>query len=397
MKTTILKEKIEQAIQILNEKNIDLWLTFVRESGNIKDPALDMIGGTGCTWQSALMISKDGDTTAIVGSLEVENFSRMGLYKNISGYMKSIKQPLLDYLIKKKPETIAINFSKNSNLADGLTHGMFLILSELLEETGFREKLISSEDIISALRGRKSKAELAIMKDAVDRTLVIFEEMTKFIKPGRTEIEISELIKKIARESNYGLAWEADHCPSVFTGPEAMSAHAGPTNRIVEKGHLVNVDFGIKFNGYCSDIQRTWYILKDGEESAPIEVEQGFAVIRDSIQKVADNLKPGVKGCEMDDIARNYIVSKGYDEFPHGLGHQVGIEAHDGGGGLLPRWEKYGNTPFIPVEKNQIYTIEPRLYIKNFGTATIEEEVFVTENGCEFISKPQKELILVKD
>jgi len=395
MQNEILKEKVEQAVQILKEKNIDMWLTFVRESGNIKDPALDMIAGTSCTWQSALMISKDGDTTAIVGSLEVENFQTRGLYKDVVGYVKSVKEPLLDYLNKKNPGTIAVNFSKNSNLADGLTHGMFLILTDILDGTPFTKRLVSSEEIISALRGRKSKAELAIMKEAVYKTLEIFDEMTKFIKPGKSEIEIAEFIKRIALKNNFGLAWEEDHCPAVFTGPEATSAHAGPTNRKVAKGHFVNVDFGIKYKGYCSDLQRTWYVLKDGEKIAPKEVQKGFIVIRDAIQKVADNLKPGVNGCEMDDIARNYIVSQGYEEFPHGLGHQVGREAHDGGGGLLPRWEKYGKTPFIPVEENQIYTIEPRLYVKDYGTATIEEEVFVTKTGCEFISKPQKELILI--
>ncbi len=98
----------------------------------------------------------------------------------------------------------------------------------------------------------------------------------------------------------------------------------------------------------------------------------------------------------MDDIARNYIIDNGYEEFPHGLGHQVGKEAHDGGGGLLPRWEKYGNSPFMEIEESQVYTIEPRLYVEGYGTATIEEEVFVTKNGCRFISKPQKELILIK-
>ncbi|MHB1686621.1 MAG: M24 family metallopeptidase [Ignavibacteriaceae bacterium] len=397
MQNEILKEKIEQSVQILNEKNIDMWLTFVRESGNIKDPALDMIAGTSCTWQSALMISKDGSTNAIVGTLDMENFTVKGLYKNVTGYVKSVKQPLLDYLHEKNPQKIAINFSKNSNLADGLTHGMYLILSGILEGTPFLERLISSEEIISALRGRKSKAEFLIMKEAVDRTLDIFNEMTKFIKPGKSELEIAELIKNIVKEKNFGFSWEEDHCPSVFTGPEATSAHAGPTERKIGKGHLVNVDFGIKFKGYCSDLQRTWYVLKDGEDKAPPEVERGFCVIRDAIQKVADSLKPGVKGCEMDDIARNYITSQGYEEFPHGLGHQVGRETHDGGGGLLPRWEKYGGTPFIPVEENQIYTIEPRLYVKGYGTSTIEEEVFVTKNGCEFISKPQKELILIRD
>jgi Xaa-Pro aminopeptidase len=97
----------------------------------------------------------------------------------------------------------------------------------------------------------------------------------------------------------------------------------------------------------------------------------------------------------MDTIARDYITSKGYKEFPHGLGHQVGKAAHDGGGGLFPQWEKYGNLPFLKIEKSQVYTIEPRLYIEGYGTATIEEEVVVTETGCEFISTPQTELILI--
>ncbi len=395
MVNEIIKQKIDQAIQILNEKNIDLWLTFVRESGNIKDPALDMIAGVGCTWQSAFMISKDGDTTAIVGSLDAESFERIGAYKNVRGYVQSIRELLLDYLKKKNPKKIAINFSKNSNLADGLTHGMYLILQEHLSGTDFSQRFISSEEIISALRGRKSLAEIEIMKKAIDETLKIFDEMTRFIRPGKSEIEIANFIKEKAREKNFGLAWEEDHCPAVFTGPEAKSAHAGPTERKVEKGHLVNVDFGIRYKGYCSDLQRTWYILKDGETKAPEEVQKGFNVIRDSIQKVADNLKPGVIGCEMDDIARNYIVHNGYEEFPHGLGHQVGREAHDGGGGLLPRWEKYGNTPFIKIEESQVYTIEPRLYVKDYGTSTIEEEVVITKSSCEFLSKPQKELILI--
>ncbi|MCL5029562.1 MAG: Xaa-Pro peptidase family protein [Bacteroidetes bacterium] len=395
MVNEIIKQKIDQAIQILNEKNIDLWLTFVRESGNIKDPALDIISGVGCTWQSALMIGKDGDTTAIVGSLDVENFERIGAYKNVKGYVQSIRELLVEYLKKKNPKRIAINFSKNSNLADGLTHGMYLILQEHLSGTDFSQRFISSEEIVSALRGRKSKAEIEIMKEAIDETLKIFDEMTKFIRHGKSEIEIANFIKDKAKEKGFGLAWEEDHCPAVFTGPEAKSAHAGPTERKVEKGHLVNVDFGIRYKGYCSDLQRTWYVLKDGETAAPKEVQKGFEVIRDSIQKVADNLKPGAIGCDMDDIARNYIIQNGYEEFPHGLGHQVGREAHDGGGGLLPRWEKYGATPFMKIEESQIYTIEPRLYVEGYGTSTIEEEVVITKSGSEFLSKPQKELILI--
>ena len=392
MSTEILKEKIEQAVSILKEKKIDLWMTFVRESSTIHDPAIDLIVGKNCTWQSAFIINSDGETTAIVGSLEADNF-KGGLYKNVIGYLKSIREPLIEYLNVKKPNKIAINYSKDSDLADGLTHGMYLILLEHLKETNFSEKLISSDEIISALRGRKSETEIAIMNYAVIETQKIFDMVTKYIKPGKTEKEIADFIKGIVMEKGYELAWEEEHCPAVFTGPETQGAHSGPTNRKVERGHLVNIDFGVKHKGYCSDMQRTWYILRNNEEKAPKEVQEGFNVIRDSIQKVADNLKPGVKGCDMDDIARNYIIEKGYEEFSHGLGHQVGRNVHDGGGGLLPRWERYGNSPFMEVEEGQVYTIEPRLQVENYGTSTLEEEVVVTKEGCNFISKPQKELI----
>ena len=395
MSTEIIKEKIEQAVSILKEKKIDLWMTFVRESSIIHDPAIDLIIGKNCTWQSAFIINSDGETTAIVGSLEADNF-KSGLYKNVIGYLKSVREPLIEYLNVKKPNKIAINYSKDSDLADGLTHGMYLILLEHLKGTEFTDKLVSSDEIISALRGRKSETEIAIMNYAVIETQKIFDQVTKYIKPGRTEKEIADFIKGIVLEKGYELAWEEEHCPAVFTGPDTQGAHSGPTNRKVERGHLVNIDFGIKHKGYCSDMQRTWYVLKNNEEKPPKEVQEGFNVIRDAIQKVADNLKPGVKGCDMDDIARNYIIEKGYEEFPHGLGHQVGRNVHDGGGGLLPRWERYGNTPFMEVEEGQVYTIEPRLQVKDFGTSTLEEEVVVTKEGCNFISKPQKELILIK-
>lgn len=396
MSHKILKEKIQQAVEILKEKNIDMWLTFVRESSVTPDPVMDMIVGEGCTWQSAFIICKDGDTTAIIGSLEKDKYENSGLYKNVIGYLKSVREVLVDYIKSKDPKNIAINYSKNSVLADGLTYGMQQILVDHLQGTDFPNRLISSEEIISALRGRKSATEISIMKDAIRETLKIYDTISKFIKPGVSEIQVADYIKKIVAKKGFELAWDEDHCPAVFSGPETQGAHSAPTNRKIKHGHIVSMDFGIKYKGYCSDLQRTWYVLKKGEKHAPPEVEKGFSVIRDSIQMVADALKPGVKGVEMDDIARNHILSQGYEEYPHGLGHQVGRQVHDGGAGLFPRWERYGNTPFMPLEESQVFTIEPRLYVKGYGTSTIEEMVLITKDGCKFLSKPQKKLMLIK-
>ncbi len=373
-----------------------MWITFVRETKVTKDPMIDMIVGEHSTWQSAFIINRDGETAAIVGSIEEENIVKTGLYQKVIGYVKSVKEPLLEYLNGKNPKSIAINYSKNSVLSDGLTYGMFLLLNDYLDGTEFKNRLVSAEEIISALRGRKSDSELSIMKEAITETLKIFDAVTKFIKPGLTEKDVAEYVKKLMKEKGFQPAWDEETCPAVFTGPNPASAHSGPTDRKIEKGHLVNMDFGIKYKGYCSDLQRTWYVLRDGETEAPAEVQKGFEVIRDAIQKVADAIKPGVTGVEMDDIARNYITDNGYPEYPHGLGHQVGREVHDGGAGLFPRWERYGNTPFMKLEERQVFTIEPRLPVEGYGVATIEEEVVITKDGCEFLSPPQKELILIK-
>ncbi|MGE5499235.1 MAG: M24 family metallopeptidase [Syntrophothermus sp.] len=396
MSKEMLMEKLRQASEVLKEKQIDLWLIFVRESSNIKDPSMDMVIGTNCTWQTAYMIHKDGDTTALLGSLDVANMKMLGTFKNVLGYVKSIREPLIELLDKYAPEKIAINYSRDSNLADGLTHGMYLELMDYLSGTPYQDRLVSSEDIINALRGRKTQAELENMKTAIKETLRIFDDVSGFIRRGVTEKEIAAFMKDLVEKRGFKLSWDPDHCPSVFTGPDTAGAHAGPTDRKVEPGHVLNIDFGINYNGYCSDLQRTWYILKDGEDKAPEEVIRGFNVIKDSIRLSAEAIKPGKHGCEIDDVARGYIVENGYEEFPHALGHQVGRMAHDGGGLLAPRWERYGSLPFKKIEVGEVYTLEPRLPVADYGIATIEEEIVITENGCEFLSAPQTEIYLIK-
>lgn len=396
MQKEIILEKIEQAGKILTEKGIDMWLTFVRETGNIKDPMIDILVGTNATWQSAFIITKEGNTHAIIGSLEYENMKTVGIYKNIHPYLKSIKEKLLEVIEQIKPNKIAINFSRNSSLADGLTYGLYLELLDHLKETEYVDKLVSSEELVAALRGRKSSKELELIKEAIKETLIIFNEVTKFMKPGMTEKQVANFIQDIVNQKGYELAWDKEYCPSVFTGPDTAGAHSGPTDRIIQPGHVINIDFGLKINGYCSDLQRTWYVLKENEELPPEEVIKGFNVIKESITKAANEIKPGKQGWEIDQIARNYIQINGYNEFPHGLGHQVGRSVHDGGALLGPKWERYGNLPLLEIEEGNVFTLEPRLTINNYGIATIEEMIYVTKNGCIFLSERQNEIYLIK-
>jgi Xaa-Pro aminopeptidase len=168
-----------------------------------------------------------------------------------------------------------------------------------------------------------------------------------------------------------------------------------PTDRPVEAGHILNMDFGVKVDDYVSDLQRTFYVMMPGETVVPADVQKGFDTIVKAIQLAASAMEPGVQGVAIDKLARDYIMAHGYDEYPHGLGHQVGRFAHDGTALLGPPWEKYSTKPFQELEENMVFTIEPRLKVAGRGVVTIEEMVRVTASGAEFLSAPQTELICV--
>ncbi len=156
------------------------------------------------------------------------------------------------------------------------------------------------------------------------------------------------------------------------------------------------MDFGVKVEGYCSDMQRTFYILAPGETSAPGDVMQGFRTIVRAVEGSKAAMKPGVEGRAIDAVARSIVVGAGYAEFPHALGHQVGRFAHDGTALLGPAWEKYAQKPFRKLEEGMVFTIEPRLTVPGRGVVTIEEMVVVTRDGAEWLGRPQKEIVLVK-
>ncbi len=390
----IAKEKVEQAVGILREKGVDLWLTFVRESATNPDPALDLILGTTVTWQSAFLISATGETVAIVGSLDVANVRGRRIYDHVIGYKESIRPALLEWLHKLDPATIAINFSKDDVLADGLSHGMYLILEEILAGTPYAGRLESAEKIINALRGRKTEAELERIRKAVRVAQEIFQLVDAFVVPGMSEREVAQRVQREVERRGVGLAWDPEYCPSVFTGPESAGAHAPPTNRKIEAGHLMNIDFGVIVDGFASDLQRTWYFRRPDESGAPEVVQKAFAAVRDAITVAAEALRPGIEGWKVDQKARQHIVGQGFEEYPHALGHQIGRKAHDGAGLLCPRWERYGNLPYEKVEAGQVYTLEPRVTVPGYGVATIEEMVVVREDGVEFLSDRQMELYL---
>ena len=394
---TLIQEKVKQAIEILKEQETDMWLTFVRETSGVRDPALDLLIGAGdLTWPSALILTRKGEKVAIIGNLEKESLQRLDVFDEILGYDKAVRELLRETITRLNPERIAVNTSRNNVHADGLTHAMYEILCEHLVGTPYADKLVSAEPIISALRGRKTQAEQARIRRAIEITDEIYNKTFNFIKVGMTEIEIGEYMQKLANEYAVGLAWPAENCPAVNSGPDSPVGHNGPTDIKVERGHLVHFDFGVRYEEYCSDIQRVVYVLREGETEAPVEVQRGFITIRTAIEKSREAMKPGVTGNSIDVISRAIVTDSGYSEYPYALGHQLGRVAHDGGALLGPLWEKYGDSPNQKLEVGQIFTIEPGLPVTGYGYLGLEEDVVITEKGAEYFTEPQKAIVLLR-
>ncbi len=392
----MIRSKIEQAFSILEEKNIDMWLIFARESEAMADPAMELVVGAGCTWQSAFIYTRTGRAIAVVGNLDAAKFEGLGYFDEVKTYVAGVRDTLRELFKEIDPKSFAINTSVNDYMSDGLTHGMFQLLADHLEGTPYMERWISSEELVAALRGRKTRPELDLVRAAVDLTEKIYSKVTGILKPGMTEKQVAAFILGEVEKEGVDLAWEEEHCPAVFTGPESAGAHCGPTDRPIEPGHIMNIDFGVKKDGFCSDIQRTWYFLRPGETEAPEAVRSAFQTIVDAIRLAAETIRPGKTGLEIDTLVRETITSKGYEEFPHATGHQVGRSAHDGAGILAPAWERYAKVPWMKIEEGQVYTIEPRVTVPGHGVATAEEIIAVTADGSEWLSHPQTELFYVK-
>ena len=392
----LIQEKLDQTTAILNEFNVDVWLTFVRETSLMPDPALELITGLDFTWQSAFLLARDGRRLAIVGQFDVDNLQNLGLYDEVIGYHKGIGRHLRDALTRLNPQTIAINYSESDVAADGLTHGLYRALLAHLQETPFADRLVSAERIIAAVRGRKTATEVARVRQAVATTEQLFAEVGRFARPGMTQREIAAFVHNRIADLGLDYAWPQPFNPIVTCGPDSAVGHAAPGDVALQKGHTLHLDLGIKQNEYCSDIQRMWYVLDDGETGPPPDVQRAFDVVLGAIKAGEAALRPGVPGWQVDKAARDFIVAHGYPEYMHAFGHLLGRTAHDGATVLGPQWERYAGICQLPVEVGNIFTLELHVVVPHRGIMSLEEDVLVTETGIEYLGAPQTELWLIR-
>jgi Xaa-Pro aminopeptidase len=392
---TLVREKLDQAPAILAEHGVDLWLTLVRETLLTRDPCLELIAGTYCAWQSAFLLSRSGERVAIVGRHDASSVEQLGTYEVIP-YDESLKLDLSMTIKRLEPGSIAINYSQSDPAADGLTHGLWLVLREALEGTPYADRLVSSAPIVNSLRGRKSPSEIARVRAAVEETEAILALAGAELRPGLKELEIAELMRAEVSRRDLGYAWEASHCPAVNAGPDKDVGHSAPGDLETRRGQLLHCDFGVEKDEYCSDLQRVWYLLDEGESEPPADVRTAWDAVWAAVDAGAAVLRPGAIGHEVDAAARARLVSAGFPEPKYALGHQLGRSAHDGGTILGPRWDRYGAAPLGPVEEGNVFTLEYGAAVPDRGYIGLEEDVLVTADGVEWLSNPQRELWLVE-
>ncbi len=347
-------------------------------------------------------MTKDGKRIAIVGNYDADPLRTYGHWDEVIPYVQSFREPFVATLERLvPPETasprIAVNFSADDDKADGLTHGMYLLLQDYLAGTRFANALISAEPIVTELRAVKTADEIRRMRAAIAATDRLFAEVSTAAQIGSSERTVFDLVQARIAGLGLGYAWDRAGDPIVNSGPDSMIGHGTPSPQIlISPGHIFHIDMGVVVEGYSSDMQRCWYVLHADEHELPDDVQRALAAVNAAISAGAAALKPGAVGWQVDEAARNALVGAGYPEYLHAFGHQVGRVAHDGGAVLGPRWARYGRTPFLPIRTNEVYTLELGVIVEGRGYLGIEEMVVVTVDGCEWLTDRQTSLWLLR-
>ncbi|WP_243292114.1 Xaa-Pro peptidase family protein [Bacillus sp. FJAT-47783] len=268
-----------------------------------------------------------------------------------------------------------MNIKKLGFETKSLTHEEYCHYSERLEA-----EMVPVGKIIEQLRMIKSEDEINILKEAAHIADQTFTHLLSYIRPGITELEVSNEIERYMRTLG---ATSSSFDTIVASGYRASLPHGVASPKVIEKGELVTLDFGAYYKGYCSDITRTIAVGEISEEWKEI-----YHIVLHAQEKAIQGIKPGVTGREIDELARGYLREKGYGQyFGTGTGHGIGLEIHE---------EPFLSTKSdVVLEPNMVITVEPGIYIPEKSGVRIEDDMIVTESGYEIITHSTKELIII--
>ncbi len=265
-----------------------------------------------------------------------------------------------------------------------LTVKAFEALKKALPENG-AITLTGKSDLVENLRQIKDGEEITAIRRAIALADACFDHVRTITKTGMTERELAWQMEVFLRSHGaQRLSFET----IVASGPNAALPHARPSERkLGESGgpEFLILDYGAELDGYCSDITRTLVV---GGEPSEKQHAMYNAVLRAQLASL-EAIKPGVEGKAVDQLARDLLTQDGLGElFTHGLGHALGRVVHDGMG--------FSQKSTITVQPGMVLTVEPGVYEENFGGVRIEDDIVVTETGCEILTQSTKELLVVR-
>lgn len=239
---------------------------------------------------------------------------------------------------------------------------------------------VATSQLVERIAMIKDKSEIRATRTAVEIADAVFEQIVSEIRPGVTEKEIAAKIPYASKM--LGADAEAFE-PIVASGANSALPHARPTEKEIESGDFVILDFGAKTGGYHSDMTRTVVVGKVTEKHREI-----YEIVLEAQQRGCEIAVDGIACKSVDSACRDYIKERGYSEyFNHGTGHGLGLEIHTN-----PRFSQLSNDS---VFENYLMTIEPGIYIPEFGGVRIEDDVLIRKDDCEILNKTPKELIVV--
>lgn len=259
---------------------------------------------------------------------------------------------------------------------DDMTVGQFRTY-----EKDVNAELVETSGIVEKLRLIKDESEIKIMKEAAAIADAAFTHIQSFIRPGRTEKEVANELEMFMRAKG---ADSSSFDMIVASGHRSALPHGVASDKVIEAGELVTLDFGAYYQGYCSDITRTLAVGEISDELRNIY----DTVLRAQLAGV-EGTKAGMTGIEADALTRDVIKEAGYGEyFGHSTGHGLGMEVHEAPG-LSFRSETV-------LEPGMVVTVEPGIYIAGIGGCRIEDDIVITETGNFRLTQSPKELITIE-
>ncbi|RFU65664.1 M24 family metallopeptidase [Peribacillus glennii] len=247
-------------------------------------------------------------------------------------------------------------------------------------EAAFEGELVPLAGLIEKLRLIKTSSEIKILKEAAKIADAAFMHIAEFIRPGLTELEVSNELEFFMRKQG---ATSSSFDTIVASGERGALPHGVASSKVIETGDLVTLDYGAYYNGYVSDITRTVAV---GKPSA--RLKEIYDIVLEAQLRGMAGIKPGMTGKEADALTRNFISEKGYGQyFGHSTGHGIGLEVHEG-----PALSVRSDTI---LEPGMAVTVEPGIYIPGVGGVRIEDDTIITIRGNETLTHSTKELIIL--